>query len=361
MNPSPPLQINPEQFLANLFSMFLQSFPDSLQADQFYLTYFSRPAGANQFDLVAQQVDQLAQAMPGQAATALLKGHIALRQNRLDDAIKLYEAAVVGQQNMLTGHGAESLFSLGAAHFMKGNYQAAIDAFGQYRQMQPDGQNVHKFFSYYLGELKRAAAPQPMPQMQPPAYAYNVGPGYAMPQPQYVQPQYPMAAPMPAITQPGSVVIPRLSGAPAAAVPTAQVPQAPPGQAKAPCPPAPAAGTPCAKQQAANQAQPTAAAAKPPAPAQSGQPAKPTENKSDDGCFIATAAYGSPEMAAVISLRQFRDDYLQKNEFGRKFVRAYYYWSPPMARKVAQHAWLRRVIRGGLNLVVKILPQRRAM
>ncbi|MCK7505144.1 MAG: hypothetical protein MZV70_14380 [Desulfobacterales bacterium] len=51
---------------------------------------------------------------------------------------------------------------------------------------------------------------------------------------------------------------------------------------------------------------------------------------SNDYCFIATAAFGSPLARQVNILRQFRDKYLLTNALGKKFV-AWYYRNGPVA------------------------------
>jgi hypothetical protein len=65
-------------------------------------------------------------------------------------------------------------------------------------------------------------------------------------------------------------------------------------------------------------------------------------------CFIATAAYGSPMEAEVVTLRAFRDRYLLTWGPGRAFVALYYSVSPPMARFLEGHEGLRAVVRAGL-------------
>jgi uncharacterized repeat protein (TIGR01451 family) len=66
---------------------------------------------------------------------------------------------------------------------------------------------------------------------------------------------------------------------------------------------------------------------------------------SDGDCFIATAAYGSMLEPRVVALRQFRDQYLERTGLGRAFIRLYYRHSPPVAAVIAEHEWLRLLVR----------------
>ena len=59
------------------------------------------------------------------------------------------------------------------------------------------------------------------------------------------------------------------------------------------------------------------------------------------GCFIATAAYGSPMEPHVGILRKVRDVYLLPNRLGQAFVRAYYRYSPPMADAITDVEFLK--------------------
>jgi hypothetical protein len=75
------------------------------------------------------------------------------------------------------------------------------------------------------------------------------------------------------------------------------------------------------------------------------EPINPYPNLPNTGCFIATAAYGSPNDRSVTVLREFRDRYLVTNAPGRAFVRWYYANSPTAARFITDHPAMRPIAR----------------
>ncbi len=72
----------------------------------------------------------------------------------------------------------------------------------------------------------------------------------------------------------------------------------------------------------------------------------------DEGCFIATAAYGSYGATEVQILRNFRDTYLLTNNAGRNFVRLYYTYSPSLASFIVKSAILKHTVKLMLSPVV---------
>jgi hypothetical protein len=59
------------------------------------------------------------------------------------------------------------------------------------------------------------------------------------------------------------------------------------------------------------------------------------------GCFIATAAYGTPMAREIDTLRHFRDRHLMTNALGRVFAATYYSMSPPIANVISGSTFLR--------------------
>jgi hypothetical protein len=82
------------------------------------------------------------------------------------------------------------------------------------------------------------------------------------------------------------------------------------------------------------------------------------DKKSKEGCYIATACYGSYSSPEVLILRRYRDDILSKNFFGRKVIELYYKISPRLADKLINHKKLNGQVRLILNLIVKRIENR---
>jgi hypothetical protein len=70
-----------------------------------------------------------------------------------------------------------------------------------------------------------------------------------------------------------------------------------------------------------------------------------TRDNSSDGCFIATAAYGSSQSTQIDILRDFRDVVLLSNNLGNNFVKFYYKKSPPIAAYLTQYEVARTIVR----------------
>ncbi len=79
------------------------------------------------------------------------------------------------------------------------------------------------------------------------------------------------------------------------------------------------------------------------------------------GCFIATAAYGSPMMRQVGALRAFRDRTLLTTPIGKLLVASYYATSPPLAQLIdgpgPGDAALRSLARSALGPLVDVVTR----
>ena len=72
------------------------------------------------------------------------------------------------------------------------------------------------------------------------------------------------------------------------------------------------------------------------------------------GCFIATAAYGTPMAKELDTLRAVRDRALLTNPLGRLAVASYYAMSPPVARAIASDERFRAGARTLLRPIVDV-------
>lgn len=80
--------------------------------------------------------------------------------------------------------------------------------------------------------------------------------------------------------------------------------------------------------------------------------------KKSEGCYIATAVYGSYDASEVLVLREFRDTILKKNSIGRLFIKIYYAISPSIAQRLKNHTMTNSVTKKLLNRFVSFLEKR---
>ena len=83
-----------------------------------------------------------------------------------------------------------------------------------------------------------------------------------------------------------------------------------------------------------------------------------TLSSTSSGCFIATAAYGTPFAEEIDVLRNWRDDFLEASYPGRLFIRTYYSLSPPVADNISESDGKRRIVRTALGPIVKVLKDK---
>lgn len=72
-------------------------------------------------------------------------------------------------------------------------------------------------------------------------------------------------------------------------------------------------------------------------------------HNSNQGCYIATAMYGSYDCPEVWTLRRYRDKVLDHTWYGRLFIRIYYSISPTLVRWFGTTHWFRELFYKPLN------------
>jgi len=80
---------------------------------------------------------------------------------------------------------------------------------------------------------------------------------------------------------------------------------------------------------------------------------------SSRGCFISTAAYGSPLAPELDTLRWFRDEVMSRSVFGRGLMKAYRRHSPGIAERLLTREEARRRVRSILGVSLMIVERRK--
>ncbi|MCR5796389.1 MAG: hypothetical protein K6G63_00510 [Eubacterium sp.] len=82
-------------------------------------------------------------------------------------------------------------------------------------------------------------------------------------------------------------------------------------------------------------------------------PQAPTPSK--NGCYVATAVYGSYDCPQVWTLRRYRDYTLAETRYGRAFIHTYYAISPTLVKWFGHTDWFKKMWRGRLDSLVNRL------
>lgn len=82
--------------------------------------------------------------------------------------------------------------------------------------------------------------------------------------------------------------------------------------------------------------------------------------KDSDGCYIATAVYGSYDSPEVWTLRRFRDNTLSLNFFGRLFIKVYYKTSPILVKYIGNTKAFNSFFKSRLDKFVAKLEQKQS-
>ena len=80
-----------------------------------------------------------------------------------------------------------------------------------------------------------------------------------------------------------------------------------------------------------------------------------TKLPGENGCYIATAVYGSYDCPEVWVLRRYRDNTLSSSIFGRIFIRLYYAISPTLVKLFGNSNWFQSFWKSHLDKKVRYL------
>ena len=80
-------------------------------------------------------------------------------------------------------------------------------------------------------------------------------------------------------------------------------------------------------------------------------------SSNSDGCYVATAVYGSYDCPEVWTLRRYRDYKLAETWYGRAFIHTYYAISPTLVKWFGQTEWFRNMWKPTLDRMVKRLTE----
>ena len=79
----------------------------------------------------------------------------------------------------------------------------------------------------------------------------------------------------------------------------------------------------------------------------------------EEGCYIATAVYGSYDCPPVWTLRRFRDETLKKSWYGRLFIKVYYKISPLLVKLFGKTRWFNLFFKSILDRIVDKLNKKK--
>lgn len=82
------------------------------------------------------------------------------------------------------------------------------------------------------------------------------------------------------------------------------------------------------------------------------------EPKKKNGCYIATAVYGSYDCPQVWALRRYRDLSLNSVWYGRRFIKLYYAISPYLVEKFGDRVWFKRICKNILDKIIVRLDEK---